>query len=161
MFSETVQRILANPTHLGPMEGATHCGLEGVPGEGAFMQIWLEVGGAHREEGRVEREEWDAGTGGSIEVAHSETGRQNGCTLPSSLFPCGAVIVRAAFRTFGCPSATACGSMICTILTGRSVEKAMLLTAEDLLRILGGLPEGKEYCAGLAVSALRAALGSG
>jgi hypothetical protein len=30
-----------------------------------------------------------------------------------------------------------------------------LLTADDLMRILGGLPLGKEHCAHLAVNALR------
>jgi len=115
MFSETVQRILANPSHLGPLEGTTHEGVAGVPGDGPYMRMWLAIEG--------------------------ET------------------IRRAAFKTFGCPSATACGSMTATLLTGRTVEKARLLTASDLLLILGGLPEGKEFCADLAVAAVKDALG--
>jgi nitrogen fixation NifU-like protein len=120
MFSDTVQQILANPTHIGPLEGATHCGTAGTPGEGPYMQIWLEI------------DEVD------------EVGEVK--------------IMRAAFKTFGCPSATASGSMICRLLTGMAVEKAKLLTAADLLLILGGLPEGREFCAELCVEALREAL---
>jgi NifU-like protein involved in Fe-S cluster formation len=52
----------------------------------------------------------------------------------------------------------AAGSMAARVLTGLTIEKALLLTAEDLLRILGGLPEGKEECAHRAIAAVRDAL---
>jgi NifU-like protein involved in Fe-S cluster formation len=63
-------------------------------------------------------------------------------------------IRRAAYRTYGCPSATACGSMTAEVLTGRRVKQALQLEAADLIRLLRGLPEGKEHCATLAVQAL-------
>lgn len=47
--------------------------------------------------------------------------------------------------------------MVCELVTGRAVEKARLLTSQDLLLVLGGLPEGKEHFAGMAVAALGAA----
>jgi len=72
-----------------------------------------------------------------------------------------ATIRDAAFKTFGCPSATACGCLTARILTGLKVEKALLLTAPDIIRILGGLPEGREFCADLAVTAMRNALEAG
>lgn len=65
----------------------------------------------------------------------------------------------AAWQTYGCPSAVASGSMICELATGRSVEVILKLEAADLMRLLGGLPEGKERCADLAITALRKALG--
>jgi len=114
VYSETVQRILADPAHIGPLEGATHKGVAGTPGDGPYLILWLQI--------------------------ESDT------------------ILRAAFKTFGCPAAVASGSMLATLVTGRPVEKAGLLTTEDLLRILGGLPEGREFCAELAVTALRDAL---
>src|SRR5580700_4682953 len=58
-----------------------------------------------------------------------------------------ALIARAAYKSNGCPSSMAAGSMAARLLTGLTIEKALLLTAEDLLRIMGGLPEGKEECA--------------
>ena len=67
-------------------------------------------------------------------------------------------ITQAAYQTYGCPSAIACGSMTCEIVKGRSVEEAMRLEPEDLIVILGGLPEGKGECARMAVIALREAL---
>ena len=45
MYSETVQRILADPAHMGPLEGATHKGVAGVPGEGPYLILWLQVEG--------------------------------------------------------------------------------------------------------------------
>jgi nitrogen fixation NifU-like protein len=67
-------------------------------------------------------------------------------------------IVRAAYKTYGCVSAIASGSITATLLTGLPVERALLLTAEDLLRIMGGLPEGKEHYTQLAVTAIANAL---
>lgn len=69
-------------------------------------------------------------------------------------------IVSAAFQTYGCVGAISCGCELTDMVTGRSVEEALDLQAEDLLRSLGGLPMGKEHCAGLAVSALRKAFGA-
>jgi nitrogen fixation NifU-like protein len=67
-------------------------------------------------------------------------------------------IIQAAFKTFGCQAATACGSVTAGLVTGRTLEQAGRLTAADLLKIVGGVPEGKEYCAELAIEALRRAL---
>jgi nitrogen fixation NifU-like protein len=67
-------------------------------------------------------------------------------------------VKRAAYKSNGCPSAMACGSMTCEILRGRSVEEALRLEPEDLILILGGLPEGKEDCAARAITALKNAL---
>src|ERR1700722_12190647 len=39
-------------------------------------------------------------------------------------------------------------------------ESPLLLTGEDLLKILGGLPEGREECAHRAITALQNALGN-
>lgn len=68
------------------------------------------------------------------------------------------VIQQAAYQTYGCPAAIASGSMTATLLVGRTVEQALNLTATDLMLLLGGLPEGKEHCAQLAITALTNAL---
>ncbi len=69
------------------------------------------------------------------------------------------VVPQAAFRTFGCGPAIAACSLLTEWVTGRRVEEARALTPEQLIDLLGGLPEGKLYCAGLAVEALRSAVG--
>ena len=71
------------------------------------------------------------------------------------------VIRRAAFQTYGCAAATAAGSITTVLLTGRTIEQALLLTARDIQLVLGGLPEGKEHCAQLAAEAVQRALTKG
>ena len=115
MYSELAQGIMSNPAYLGPMDGATHEGSAGTPGDGPYMTIWLEVADER--------------------------------------------IVRAAYKTFGCHAAAACGSITAALMTGRTFEQAAKLTASDLLKIAAGIPEGKEYLADLSIAALRAALG--
>ena len=34
-----------NPRNVGPLEGATHYGVAGVPGDGPFVQLWFIVDG--------------------------------------------------------------------------------------------------------------------
>jgi nitrogen fixation NifU-like protein len=70
-------------------------------------------------------------------------------------------ILRAAYQTYGCIAAIACGSITATLLTGLPVERALLLTAHDIDRVLGGLPEGKEHCPKLAIDALHRAFAGG
>jgi nitrogen fixation NifU-like protein len=70
------------------------------------------------------------------------------------------VIKDAAYRTHGCPSSIASGSMLCDLVRGRTCEQASLIEATDLLIILGGLPEGKGHFASMAVEAVKIALES-
>ena len=67
-------------------------------------------------------------------------------------------IVEARFDTYGCPVARGCGSWLSCWVVGKTPEQALVIEAEDLMRILGGLPLGKEHCAALAVDSLRDAL---
>jgi hypothetical protein len=48
--------------------------------------------------------------------------------------------------------------MTAKLVTGRGVEQALRLTGQDVVLVLGGLPEGKGHFADMAVSALRSAL---
>ena len=67
-------------------------------------------------------------------------------------------ISEAAYATYGCPSAIACGSLTCEIVAGRTKGQASQLESKDLALILGGLPEGKGHCAEMAIAALKDAL---
>jgi len=67
----------------------------------------------------------------------------------------GDVIEHAAYQTYSCPNAIACGSWVTRWMEGRGPEKLSQLTPADLRLILGGLPLGKEHCADLAIGALR------
>jgi len=67
----------------------------------------------------------------------------------------GDTVAEAAFETYGCPSSIACGSWVTAWITGRPLSMAEALDADSLMKVLGGLPLGKEHCAALAVRALR------
>lgn len=67
-------------------------------------------------------------------------------------------IRRASYECNGCPSSIAASSVVAQILTGRTLAQASLLEPNDVLLILGGLPQGKEYYAELAVTAITNAL---
>jgi len=111
MFSALATEHIAVPRNVGPLEGATHQGVAGMPGEGPHMILWFQV-----QDGRI---------------------------------------LKAAYATYGCPAAVASGSITATLLTSRTIEQALRLTAEDIIRVLQGLPEGKEECAKLAETALQ------
>lgn len=70
----------------------------------------------------------------------------------------GEQVAAARFETYGCPAAIACGNWITQWLPGKTVEMASVIEADDLMRMLGGLPLGKEHCALLAIKTLRSAL---
>ena len=67
-------------------------------------------------------------------------------------------IGEAAFMTDGQESAIACGSMLTTMVRGRSMEEASRISPEELMEALGGLPETKHHCAKLTVNTLQEAI---
>ncbi len=69
-------------------------------------------------------------------------------------------ITEAAFETYGCGAAIAAGSLTTELIKGRSLEFAREIDAGVVRTLLGGLPLGKEHCAGLAAAALAHALKS-
>lgn len=62
------------------------------------------------------------------------------------------------FMTNGCGATIACGSMLTTMVKGKSIEHAISITKDDLITILDGLPKENLHCAALAVGALRKAI---
>ena len=67
-------------------------------------------------------------------------------------------VSQAAFRSPGCPSSRACGSVLCALVMGRELEKAAGMVASDLLAVVGELPEGKGHYADRAIRAMKLAL---
>jgi nitrogen fixation NifU-like protein len=70
----------------------------------------------------------------------------------------GDAIREAAFMTDGCGPSVACGSMLTRMVKGLPPEKALLISPQELIAALHGLPEESAHCAELAVNTLRAAL---
>lgn len=68
------------------------------------------------------------------------------------------VIERVTFRSYGCASNIATGSVITEMVTGKTLEEAKRVTWQEANARLGGLPAVKVHCAVLAVDALHAAI---
>ncbi|MBL8048931.1 MAG: iron-sulfur cluster assembly scaffold protein [Chthonomonas sp.] len=66
-------------------------------------------------------------------------------------------IERGAYKTYGCPTSIACGSLIAELLRGKPVATAHLWTEEDLKQLIGEIPEGKGDCPPRAIAALQSA----
>jgi len=71
---------------------------------------------------------------------------------------CGSQIEKAAFMTDGCGPTVACGSMLTTMVQGKTLDEAAAIDGGDLIIALDGLPAEHVHCATLAVTALRQAL---
>jgi len=70
----------------------------------------------------------------------------------------GGAIREATFMTDGCGPSVACGSMLTRMVRGLSPEQALLISPQQLITSLNGLPEESVHCAELAVNTLRVAL---
>lgn len=68
------------------------------------------------------------------------------------------VIKKSSFSTFGCTVAIANSSLITTMVKGKTLEEAMKITKESLLKKLGKIPPFKIHCSLLAVDALLEAI---
>jgi nitrogen fixation NifU-like protein len=65
-------------------------------------------------------------------------------------------IVRVRFKSRGCTTSIACGSMLTEMLAGKTVEEARQLTPAQISDALGGLPPATFHGAQLAADALEA-----
>ena len=71
----------------------------------------------------------------------------------------GGRISQCAFLTDGCGATIACGSMATEIAQGKTFTEALgAVKGDEILKRLGGLPEGNVHCAHLAAETLRRAL---
>ena len=68
------------------------------------------------------------------------------------------VIEAVNFLAYGCPPTLVCGSVLTELLTGKTIEEAMLLKRDKLIAAVGGLPSRKHHAAALAIETLRSAL---
>ncbi|MFQ5723232.1 MAG: iron-sulfur cluster assembly scaffold protein [Terriglobia bacterium] len=67
-------------------------------------------------------------------------------------------VTEVRFKTVGCVTAIACGSLLTERMKGRRVEELGEITDKKLSRELGGLPPATRHGAQLAADALRALL---
>lgn len=58
----------------------------------------------------------------------------------------------------GCTYTVACGSAMCHLTCGKTLDDALTITPEDVAKELDGLPEDHMHCAALAVNTLGEAI---
>lgn len=62
----------------GRLEGATHCGVSGVPGDGPYIRIWLKIEGDTVEKATYECNGCPSSTAAASVAAMLVTGRETG-----------------------------------------------------------------------------------
>ncbi len=68
------------------------------------------------------------------------------------------IIKDIRFETFGCVAALATSSIVTDLVKGKTLEKALKINKDDIVKSLGGLPVIKIHCSVLAIDALSEAI---
>ncbi|MCK5415975.1 iron-sulfur cluster assembly scaffold protein [Candidatus Parcubacteria bacterium] len=68
------------------------------------------------------------------------------------------IIKDIKFETFGCAAAIAVTSAMTDIAKGKTIDEALAITKDNIVKDLGGLPEPKIHCSMLGIDALREAI---
>ena len=62
------------------------------------------------------------------------------------------------FRTDGCGTTLAAGSMVTELVRAKTIIQALQINQQNILDALGGLPDESKHCALLAANTLKAAI---
>ncbi|HOO40272.1 MAG TPA: iron-sulfur cluster assembly scaffold protein [Syntrophales bacterium] len=67
-------------------------------------------------------------------------------------------IMDVKFSTGGCITSIAAGNTGAKLISGKTIEEALMLTPSDILTVLNGLPPEDEHCAQLATDVIKEAI---
>lgn len=68
------------------------------------------------------------------------------------------IITDVKYQIRGCPASIAVASVMTELAIGKDLDEAMMLTDDDVVEALDGLPEEKLHCSVLGISGLRRAI---
>lgn len=69
------------------------------------------------------------------------------------------VFVKVGFKSRGCLAMTACASVICTMIEGKTFSQALAITRQDVERAVDGVPKDKKHTTLFAVEGVRGLVG--
>lgn len=107
----------------------------------------------------------DAANGGIPEGANvfASVGKEKRGTVQMQLFavadPQTGTFGEVGFRSHGCLAAIACATAVATLLRGKTIEKALAITEDDITALTGPLPASRCYTLIFALEAVRALAG--
>jgi nitrogen fixation NifU-like protein len=67
-------------------------------------------------------------------------------------------IIDIKFRSYGCPGAIATSSMMTELAKGKTIEEALMITDDDVIISLGGIPARKKHCSLMGIKGLQEAV---
>lgn len=68
------------------------------------------------------------------------------------------VVSDIRFLIKGCPAAIACASAMTELVKGKRIEEALLVSDDDIIDHIDGLPEFKIHCSALGAAGFRVAV---
>ena len=68
------------------------------------------------------------------------------------------VIENAKFKTFGCCASIVSADVTCDLVKGKTIEEALSISNQDVLYIIGELPDKKAYCSVMAEETIQSAI---
>ena len=68
------------------------------------------------------------------------------------------VIENAKFKTFGCCASIVSADVTCDLVKGKTIEEALSISNQDVINIIGELPDKKAYCSVMAEETIQSAI---
>lgn len=131
-YSKKVINHFKNPKNQGVIKNADAVGEKGNPVCGDVMKIYLKIG---KQESKKARK--------PIQQAQ---GKQEN------------YIKDIKFETLGCVAAIAVSSALTEVVKGKTLDEALKINKDTIVKKLGGLPELKIHCSMLGIEALQDAI---
>ncbi len=68
------------------------------------------------------------------------------------------IIEEAKFKTMGCVASIVCSSVLTELVANKSIEQAKLISAQDILNVIGDLPNEKLFLLNTCIDLLNLAI---
>jgi nitrogen fixation NifU-like protein len=70
----------------------------------------------------------------------------------------GDIVTDVKYQIRGCPASIACASAMTELALGKNLDDVMMITDDDIVNVLDGLPEFKIHCSALGATGLQKAI---